>query len=168
MPIISFKSITPTLDATTWVAPTASVIGDTHIGAHSSIWFGAVLRGDVEPIRIGAYTNVQDNAVIHVTSKKFATHIGNHVTIGHAAIVHACTVEDGALIGMGSIVLDGAVVGAGAFVAAGAVVSPGKRVTSGWLWAGVPARPVRQLTAEEKAYLPWSAQHYADLSKNYR
>lgn len=167
MPILSFKDISPTLATTTWVAPNATVIGDTHIGAHSNIWFGAVIRGDVHHIRIGEYTNVQDNAVIHVTTGKFPTIIGNRVTIGHSAVVHACTVEDGSLIGMGSTILDGAIIEKNSMVAAGAVVSPGKRVTSGWLWAGVPARPVRVLTDEELTYLQWSATHYAKLAALY-
>lgn len=166
--LVPFKGILPTIDPTAWVAPTATVIGDTHIGAHSNIWFGAVLRGDVENIRVGEYTNVQDNAVIHVTSGKFSTSIGNRVTIGHGAIVHACTIHDESLIGMGSIILDGAVVESGAMVGAGAVVSPGKRVPSGWLWTGLPAKPFRNLTDEEKNYLAWSATHYAKLAENYR
>ncbi|PZP39241.1 MAG: gamma carbonic anhydrase family protein [Pseudomonas fluorescens] len=165
---LPYKGAVPQVDPTAWLAPNCTVIGDTHIGAHSSIWFGAVLRGDVERIRIGEYTNVQDNAVIHVTTGKFSTHIGNRVTIGHAAVVHACTLEDECLVGMNSTVLDGAVVQSHSMVAAGAVVSPGKVVESGWLWAGVPARPLRKLTEDELAYLAWSATHYAKLSDNYR
>lgn len=168
MPVIRYQSHHPQLDESAWVAPTASVVGQVSVGEHTSIWFGAVLRGDVQPIAIGHHTNIQDNAVLHGTTGKHATHIGNHVTIGHGAIVHACTVEDGALVGMGAVVLDGAVVQAGSMVAAGALVSPGKVVESGWLWAGIPARPVRLLTAEEKHYLGWSATHYAQLAEHYR
>lgn len=167
MPIIPFQKIQPTIAPEAWVAPTAVVIGDTHIGAHSNVWFGAVIRGDVHHIRIGEYTNIQDNAVVHVTTGKFPCIIGNRVTVGHSAVVHACTVHDECLIGMGSTVLDGAIIESGSMVAAGALVSPGKRVTSGWLWAGVPARPVRELTTEEKTYLKWSATHYAALAKKY-
>lgn len=166
--LIPFKGIMPTVAAQAWVADNATVIGDTHIGAHSNIWFGAVIRGDVHHIRIGEYTNVQDNAVIHVTTGKFATHIGNRVTIGHAAVVHACTLEDECLVGMNSTILDGATVQTRSMVAAGAVVSPGKVVESGWLWAGVPAKPIRKLTDQELNYLAWSATHYATLSQNYR
>ncbi len=165
---LSFKGITPQVDPTAWMAQNCTVIGDTHVGAHSSIWFGAVLRGDVHHIRVGEYTNIQDNAVIHVTTGKFPTIIGNRVTIGHSAVVHAATLEDECLVGMHSTVLDGAVVQSRAMVAAGALVSPGKVVESGWLWAGVPAKPVRKLTEDELAYLAWSVTHYAKLSEAYR
>lgn len=168
MSIIPFKSILPVVSEEAWLAPNSTVIGDTHIGAHSTVWFGAVLRGDVMPIRIGTYSNVQDNAVIHGTTGGQGTHIGNNVTIGHGAIIHDCTIEDCALVGMGAAVLDGAVVQTGSMVAAGALVSPHKVVESGWLWAGVPARPVRPLTEEEKAYLGWSSTHYAQLATHYR
>jgi carbonic anhydrase/acetyltransferase-like protein (isoleucine patch superfamily) len=168
MTIIPFKNISPTLDPTSWLAPNCTVIGDTSIGARSTIWFGAVLRGDVMPIRIGNYTNVQDNAVIHTTTGGKGTRLGNNVTIGHSAIIHDCTVEDCSLVGMGAIVLDGAVVQTGSMVAAGALVAPNKIVESGWLWAGVPARPVRLLTDKEKAYLGWSSAHYAQLGEHYR
>ncbi len=166
--ILSFKGIMPTLHATTWVAPNATVIGDTHIGARSTIWFGAVLRGDVNHIRIGEETNVQDNAVIHVTTNGNPTILGNRVTIGHAAILHACKVEDEALVGMGATVLDGAIIQSRSMVAAGALISPGKIVETGWLWAGVPAKPVRRLTDDELKYLSWSATHYANLAENYK
>lgn len=165
---LSFKGITPQVDPTAWMAQNCTIIGDTHVGAHSSIWFGAVLRGDVHHIRVGEYTNIQDNAVIHVTTNKFPTLIGNRVTIGHSAVVHAATLEDECLVGMHSTVLDGAVIQSRSMVAAGALVSPGKVVESGWLWAGVPARPVRKLTEDELAYLSWSATHYAKLSEAYR
>ena len=165
---LPFKGITPQVDPHAWMAPNCTIIGDTHIGPHSSIWFGAVLRGDVHHIRVGEYTNIQDNAVIHVTTNKFPTIIGNRVTIGHSAVVHAATLEDECLVGMHSTVLDGAVIQSHSMVAAGALVSPGKVVESGWLWAGVPARPVRKLTEDELAYLAWSATHYAKLSDAYR
>ncbi len=165
---LSFKGITPQVDPTAWMAQNCTIIGDTHVGAHSSIWFGAVLRGDVHHIRVGEYTNIQDNAVIHVTTNKFPTIIGNRVTVGHSAVVHAATLEDECLVGMHATVLDGAVVQSRAMVAAGALVSPGKVVETGWLWAGVPARPVRKLTEDELAYLAWSATHYAKLSEAYR
>lgn len=168
MPIYPFKEILPEIAGDAWVAPTAVVIGDTKIGARSNIWFGAVLRGDVHFIRVGSLTNIQDNAVVHVTTAKFPCIIGDRVTVGHGAIVHACTVGDGALVGMGSVVLDGAVVEAGAMVAAGAVVAPGKRVPTGWLWSGVPAKPMREMTEGERAYLEWSASHYAGLAESYR
>ena len=165
---ITFKGLVPQIHPAAWLAPNCTIIGDTHIGAHSTVWFGAVLRGDVNHIRIGEYTNVQDNAVIHVTTGGLPTILGHRVTIGHAAILHACTVEDEALVGMGATVLDGVVIQSRAMVAAGSLVSPGKVVESGWLWAGVPAKPVRKLTDKELEYLAWSATHYANLSTNYR
>jgi gamma-carbonic anhydrase len=165
---LPFKGKIPQIEATAWLAPNCTVIGETSIGAHSSVWFGAVLRGDVNFIRIGEYTNIQDNAVIHVTTNGKPTIIGNRVTVGHAAILHACTIKDEALVGMGATVLDGALIQTHSMVAAGALVSPGKVVESGWLWAGVPAKPVRKLTEEELAYLAWSATHYAALSQHYR
>lgn len=165
---LPFKGKVPQVDVAAWLAPNCTVIGDTTIGAHSTVWFGAVLRGDVNFIRIGEYTNVQDNAVIHVTTNGKPTIIGNRVTVGHAAILHACTVEDEALVGMGATVLDGAVIQSRSMVAAGALVSPNKVVESGWLWAGVPAKPVRKLTDDELNYLAWSASHYANLAQHYR
>ena len=167
MALIPFRGIQPTVAGSAWVAPNATVIGDTHLGAGTSVWFGAVIRGDVNHIRIGENTNVQDNAVIHVTTNGHPTLIGHRVTIGHSAVIHACTLHNECLVGMGAVVLDGAVVETGSMVAAGALVSPGKIVTSGWLWAGVPAKPIRLLTLQEKEYLSWSAQHYAQLATAY-
>jgi carbonic anhydrase/acetyltransferase-like protein (isoleucine patch superfamily) len=126
------------------------VVGDVEIGAESSVWYGSVLRGDVNAIRVGKRSNLQDQCVLHVTRDRFACHIGDDVTVGHHATVHGCVVEDGALIGIGAIVLDGARVGAGAMVGAGAVVSPGTQLAPGVLAVGVPARVVRSLTAEER------------------
>ncbi len=166
--ILPFKGVQPQLAEDVFVAPTACVLGDVHIGAGSSVFFGAVLRGDVHHIRIGELTNIQDGAVGHVTTGRHPLIIGNRVTVGHRAILHGCTVGDEALVGMGSIILDGAVIEPGAMVAAGAVVSPGKVVESGWLWAGVPARPVRKLTQEETTYLAWSAQHYQQVAATFR
>ncbi len=167
MPIFSFNQISPTIHPHAWVAPTATVIGDTHIGQGSNLWFGAVLRGDVHHIRVGEDTNIQDNAVVHVTTGKFPCLIGNRVTVGHSAVVHACTLKDECLVGMGAVVLDGATVQTGAMVAAGAVVSPGKVVPTGFIWAGTPARELRAMTAAEVAYLSWSASHYRALAQRY-
>lgn len=157
----------PTVGEKVFVAPGAAVIGDVHLGAGSNVWFNVTIRGDVNHIRIGVGTNIQDNAVCHVTYQKHPLIIGNNVTVGHGAILHGCTVHDTALIGMGSKVLDGAVVESGAMVAAGALVGPGKVVKSGELWAGVPAKPMRALTQAEKDYLPWSAEHYMRLAEQY-
>jgi carbonic anhydrase/acetyltransferase-like protein (isoleucine patch superfamily) len=166
--IFPYQGITPILHPEAWAAPNCSMAGDIQIGARSSIWFGVAMRGDVHHIRVGEETNVQDNAVVHVTHNKFPCLIGNRVTVGHGAIVHACVLEDECLVGMGAVVLDGAIVQSGAMVAAGAVVSPGKVVPKGQIWAGTPAKLLRPMTEAEHTYLAWSAQHYASLAKRYR
>lgn len=145
MPIYAHKGVTPRLGTGVYLAPNASVIGDVTIGDSSSIWFGAVLRGDVFPIRIGARTNIQDNAVVHVTGGKAATTIGDDVTVGHLALIHGCTIGDRCLVGMGSIVLDGAIVEEECFIAAGSLIPPGMRVASRSLMVGRPARKARTL-----------------------
>ncbi len=132
------------------MAPGAVVVGDVEIGPDASIWYGTVVRGDVHHVRIGARSNVQDNCVLHVTKGRFACEVGEEVTVGHRAVVHGCTVGDGALVGIGAVVLDGAHVGDGALVGAGAVVAPGVRIEAGGLAVGVPARVVRQVTEEER------------------
>ncbi len=132
------------------MAPGAVVVGDVEIGPDASIWYGTVVRGDVHHVRIGARYNVQDNCVLHVTKGRFACEVGEEVTVGHRAVVHGCTVGDGALVGIGAVVLDGAHVGDGALVGAGAVVAPGVRIEAGGLAVGVPARVVRQVTEEER------------------
>ena len=162
-----YRGVRPTLGADVFVADTARVIGDVHLGASSSVWFGAVVRGDVHPIRIGARVNVQDGAVIHVTSGRHATHIGDDVTIGHMAVLHGCTVEARALIGMGAIVLDGAVIGEEAMVAAGALVPPGKVIPARTLAVGQPAKATRELGPEELAHVRSSGAHYAALAAEY-
>jgi carbonic anhydrase/acetyltransferase-like protein (isoleucine patch superfamily) len=146
-----FGGTQPRLHESVWVAPGAVVVGDVEIGRDSSVFYGAVLRGDVERIRIGERTNIQDQATLHVTAERFPTLLGNEITVGHRAVVHGCRVGDGALIGIGAIVLDGAEIGENALVAAGAVVRPGQRVEAGQLVAGVPARPQRALSDEEIA-----------------
>lgn len=143
----------PVIPASAWIAPSADVLGDVTLGEHVSIWFGAVVRGDVNKITIGDYTNVQDGTVIHVTHGGHATHIGARVTIGHKALLHACTVGDDCLIGMGSILLDGVEVGAGSVVAAGALLTPGKKYPPGSLILGSPAKAVRPITPEERAQM---------------
>lgn len=166
--ILMHKSIIPRIDQTAFIAPSAVVIGDVHIGAESSIWFNVTIRGDVHEIRIGCRSNIQDNSVVHVTSGKSGTYIGDDVTIGHGAVIHACTIESGAFVGMGSIILDGAVVESGAMVAAGALITPGKRVRQGELWAGNPASLLRRLSEKESAHFAMSATHYAELAALYR
>lgn len=157
----------PTLGREVLIATGAAVIGDVEIGDRSSVWYQALIRGDLMPIRIGRETNVQDGAVLHVTHDQWPCIVGSRVTIGHGALVHACTLEDECLIGMGAIVLDGAVVEKHSLVAAGAVVRPGFRVPSGQLVAGNPAQLKRALTAEEIQGILNSAQEYLRLAKEY-
>jgi len=164
----------PQLGERVYVDPAATVIGDVVLGDDSSLWPGTVVRGDVNFIRIGARCNLQDGAIVHVSHDGphaklggFATHIGNDVTIGHGAIIHACVIEDACLIGMGAIVLDGAVVHKHGFVGAGAMIAPGKVVGSGELWLGNPGRCVRRLSDAEIEGLYYSAQHYVRLKDRY-
>ena len=156
----------PRVDDSVFIAPTACVIGEVEIAADSSVWFGAVLRGDEVSIRVGARTNIQDGVIIHGDTGQNVV-IGNDVTIGHGAIIHGCIIEDNALIGMGAVILDGVIIERGALVAAGAVVSPGKRVTKNTLWAGVPARQVRALDASHSAKHTKSAEQYRLLALEY-
>ncbi len=167
-PLYPFEGRLPVVDATAWVAPTAAVIGDVTIGPGANIWYHCVLRGDTNRIVIGARTNIQDGTIIHVASARFPTLIGDDVTVGHAAIIHACTLEDGAFIGMGATVLDGAVVEAGGVLAAGSVLPPGKRVGRLELWMGNPAKFVRTLDAEARAQFDRTATHYVELAGRHR
>jgi carbonic anhydrase/acetyltransferase-like protein (isoleucine patch superfamily) len=167
-----FKGVTPKIDPSAFIAENAVIIGDVEIGPDSSIWYGVVIRGDVNKIRIGANTNIQDGTVIHVDAQGehwegIPTLIGDNVTVGHKALLHACTIESNAFVGMGSIVLDGAVVEEGAMLAAGAVLTPKKRIPKGQLWAGAPAKYFRDLTTEQTDYFTVSADHYAWLAKQY-
>ncbi len=166
--LLPFGAYVPRIDATAFVAPDATIIGDVEIGARSGIWFKCVLRGDVRSIRVGESTNIQDATIIHVTRRRASTEIGNHVTIGHRAIIHGCTIEDACFIGMAATVMDEVVVESGAMVAAGALVTPRKRVGAGQLWGGAPAKYMRDLTEAEKAYMADAAAHYADLGEAYR
>ena len=165
--IVPFKGVLPRIAADAFVAPTAVVIGDVEIGPGSSIWYGCVLRGDVAPIRIGRGSNIQDGTVIHVHGGGQGTFVGDGITVGHQALLHACRLEHGAFVGMQACVMDGAVVEGGAMVAAGALVTPGKRVPAGQLWTGRPARYLRDLKDEERANIPESAAHYVELAVDY-
>jgi gamma-carbonic anhydrase len=167
--ILPFRNTLPRIAPEAWVAQTAVIIGDTEIAAHANIWFGCVLRGDIAPIRVGAYANIQDGTVVHVSGvRPEGTRIGAHVTIGHMALIHACRLEDRCFVGMKACVMDGAVVETGAWIAAGAVVTPGKRVKSGELWAGTPARRLRAVTAEEMHYIETLPERYAELAEQHR
>ena len=166
--LISYRDHYPSLHDKVFVADTARIIGDVEIGADTGVWFGCVIRGDVNYIRIGARTNIQDGTTIHVTGGGNPTIIGDDITIGHMALLHACTLEDGCFVGMKACVMDGAVVESGAMVAAGALVTNNKRIPSGQLWGGSPARYMRDLTQDERDYIPVSARKYAELADLYR
>jgi len=167
MPIHTLAGVTPRLGNRVYLAPTAHVVGDVVLGDDVSFWFNTAARGDVHSIRIGDRTNIQDGTVLHVTHETHPLVIGCDVVIGHAAVLHGCTVEDGALIGIGARVLDGAVVESGAQVGAGAVVSPGTRVPAGRLVLGVPARVVRSLSAAETGTIEAIAARYVALKERY-
>ncbi len=174
MNIRPYRGISPTLGARTYIDPVASVIGDVVLGDDVSVWPFTVIRGDVNFVRIGERTNLQDGTVIHVSHdgphahlRGFATRVGGGVTIGHKAIIHACTIEDAVLVGMGAIVLDGAVVRKHAFIGAGALVAPGKVVGEGELWLGNPAKKARMLSEAEIEALYYSAGHYVRLKDAY-
>jgi carbonic anhydrase/acetyltransferase-like protein (isoleucine patch superfamily) len=162
-----YKGIYPKVDQTVFVAENAVIIGDVEIGKDSSIWYNVVIRGDVNYIRIGERTNIQDGTIIHVDHKRYPTVIGNNVTVGHKVMLHACTIEDYCLIGMSATVMDGVIVGKYSIVAAGALVTPGKVIEPYSLWAGVPAKFVRKLTEEEISWLEKSAENYVKYKNNY-
>jgi carbonic anhydrase/acetyltransferase-like protein (isoleucine patch superfamily) len=162
-----YDDVQPTIGAGVFLAETAAVIGDVHIGPRTSVWYGAVLRGDVFYIRVGAECSIQDNTVVHVTSGKHATVIGDRVTVGHAAVLHGCTIGDACIIGMGAIVMDRARIGERCVVGAGALVTPGTDIPPGQLVIGSPARPKRALTDEELSWIQSSADHYVDLAQRY-
>lgn len=149
MPVIlPVKGKSPMIPEDCFVAENATIVGDVTMGAQCSVWFNAVVRGDVNSITMGTKVNVQDGACIHCTYQKAATTIGNNVSIGHHAIVHGCTVEDNVLIGMGAVVMDGAIIGTGSIIAAGAVVLEGTQVMPGSIWAGVPAKKIKNISPE--------------------
>jgi len=143
------------------------VIGDVEIGSCSSIWFGTVIRGDVFHIRIGHETNIQDNSVIHVTSNKNPTLIGNRVTVGHSVTLHGCNVKDHVLVGIGSIVMDQSEIEEWSILAAGSVVKPGTKIPSGKLWGGLPAKEIRDINEKERGWIEDLAGNYVKLSRQY-
>lgn len=166
--ILPYKGIMPKIADDAWIAPGAVVIGDVEIGSKTNVWFGCVIRGDVNTIRIGERTNIQDGSVVHVTRKTGPTTIGSGITIGHSVLLHACTLEDDCFIGMHATVMDFATVESGAMVGAGALVTPGKTVPTGQIWSGNPAKYFRDLKDEEKEFISISAQNYVNLADDYR
>jgi len=173
MTLRAYKDRFPRLGARVYVDPQAAVIGEVTLGDDCSVWPMAVLRGDVHRIEIGARSNIQDGAVLHVTSDtEFSPGgrpllVGAEVTVGHGAVLHACTIGDRVLVGMGATVLDGAQVEDEVMIGAGSLVPPGKRLESGWLYLGSPAKPARPLKEEERAFLAFSAAHYVALKDDY-
>jgi carbonic anhydrase/acetyltransferase-like protein (isoleucine patch superfamily) len=165
--IIALGTDSPSISPNSWLAPNATIIGKVRIGENSNIFYGAVLRADVDTITIGAGSNIQDNVTIHCDTG-VPTSVGNGVSVGHGAILHGCTVENDCLIGMGATVLNGAVIGAGSLVAAGAVVLEGTVVPPGSLVAGVPAKVRRELTEDERAKVVGNATHYLDIAERHR
>lgn len=165
--ILPYKGKLPILGEGVFIAPTASIIGDVEIGAHSSIWFNTVVRGDVYYIRIGSNTSIQDGSVIHVTTDTYATIIGNNVTMGHNVVAHGCTIRDGCLIGMGAILLDNCEIGEQSLIAAGTLIPMGMKVPPRSLVAGVPGRVKRELTNEDLARMEENWRHYVDLKNDY-
>ena len=168
MIIRPYKNIVPEIDGTAFIAENAAVIGDVTIGAGTGIWYGCTLRGDVNDIKIGKRTNIQDGTVIHTSLGVQGTYIGDDVTVGHMALLHACTIGSKAFIGMQSLIMDEVVVEDEAMVAAGSMVTPRKRIPRHQLWGGRPARYMRDMTSEEIEYLQISADRYAALAQEYR
>lgn len=161
------NGVAPRMGKNCWLADNATVTGDVTMGEHCTVWFNAVVRGDVHSIEIGDYTNIQDGAVIHCTYQKAATKIGNRVSIAHNAIVHGCTIHDNVLIGMGAIVMDHAVVHSGAVIAAGAVVLAGTEVEAGCIYAGTPARKVKETGPEMLEVIERTADNYVKYASWY-
>ncbi|GAB2795658.1 gamma carbonic anhydrase family protein [Rhabdobacter roseus] len=158
--IRSVRGISPTLGPHFWCADNATIVGDVTMGSHCTVWFNAVVRGDVNFIRLGDYCNVQDGAVIHCTYQRHGTTIGNYVSIAHNAVVHGCTIHDRVLIGMGAIVMDGAVIGSGSIIAAGAIVTQNTQVEPGSIYAGNPARFLKKVSPELDAVIDRTAGNY--------
>jgi carbonic anhydrase/acetyltransferase-like protein (isoleucine patch superfamily) len=165
--IVSIRGRSPEVHPEAWVAPNATLIGQVRLAARASVWYSATLRAEVEPIEIGAGTNIQDGVTIHV-DPEYPVRVGTGVSVGHNAVLHGCTVEDGALIGMGAIVLNGAVIGAGSLVAAGALVAQGVVVPPRSLVAGVPGRVRRELSEAELAHNRTNAAVYEQLVELHR
>lgn len=165
--IYEYQGIRPTLGKNVFLAPGVIVLGDVEIGDDSNLWFYSVVRGDVNSIRIGQSANIQDHCVLHVTSAKFPLTLGHRVIVGHRAVLHGCVVGDDALVGIGALVLDGAVVEPGAIVAAGAVVAPGSVVPANRVAVGIPARPTREASEEERAFHQSNSMRYREYGRRF-
>jgi carbonic anhydrase/acetyltransferase-like protein (isoleucine patch superfamily) len=167
MAVRSFQGVTPTIHPSCFVEDSAQVIGDVTLGEGSSVWFNTVIRGDVHRIRIGQRTNIQDLCLVHVSKDKFATTIGDDVTVGHHVTLHGCTVGSRVLVGMGAVLMDGVEVGDDCIIAGGALLVPGTKIPSGMLAVGSPAKPKRPLTDEERKWLLRSAANYVSYAQLY-
>ncbi|WBV44328.1 gamma carbonic anhydrase family protein [Pseudoroseomonas cervicalis] len=167
MSLYPFEGVLPRVAPGVFIAPTAAVIGDVEIGEGASIWYHCVLRGDTNRIMVGPRSNVQDGTIVHVARGTLPALIGADVTIGHACIIHACTLKDGAFVGMGATVLDGAVIEEGGMLGAGGLLPPGKRIGPNELWLGAPARLARVMSAEERAQWDKTAEHYTELGQRH-
>jgi len=167
-PFLPYRGIMPTIHPNAFVAQTATVIGDTHVGEDSGIWYGCVIRGDVNEIRIGKRTNIQDLTMIHCAELGQGTYLGDDITVGHSAVLHACSVEDNAFIGIQACVMDDCIVEKGAMVAAGALVTPGKIVKAGEVWAGSPAKKLRDINEKDLEFFEINRQRYVRLAQEYK
>jgi len=165
--IKKFQNKQPQLGEDVYVSENAKVIGDVTLGDEVNIWFGAVLRGDMHYIKIGNRTNIQDNSVVHVTTRVSPTNIGSGVTVGHGAIIHGCTIEDDCLIGMGAILMDDAIIGAGSLIGAGALIPPNMKIPKNSLVVGSPGKVVRQVKDFEREMILERPQEYIDLASIY-
>ncbi len=166
--IRAYRGVTPKIAASAYIDPSAQVIGDVELGERSSVWPNVTIRGDVNSIRIGEESNIQDNTVIHVDHDDFPTIVGNRVTVGHSVTLHGCVIEDGCLIGIGAIVLNGARIGSGSVIAAGALVPERMEVPPGTMVMGVPAKVKRELTPQERERFSENAQNYVRYRETYR
>ena len=166
--ILPYNGIVPKIDDSAFIAPGAYVIGDVELGPQSSVWYNCVIRGDEEPIRIGARCNIQDGSILHTTLGFAETRLGDDVLIGHGCVLHGCRLEDGAFVGMGATILDHAVIEKEGMLAAGALLTAGKRVESGQLWGGSPAKFMRVLSSEDFTLMSESVLEYIDLSEKHR
>ncbi len=167
-PVYALGSLTPRIHPSAFIAPTAAVIGDVEIGAETGIWFACVVRGDNNYIRIGQRTNIQDGTIVHVDAAKFCTIIGDDVTVGHSAVIHACTLHDRAFVGIGATVLDGAVIEEGGMLAAGGLLTPGKVIGRYELWTGAPAKLKRVMDEDERRKFDRNAVEYRALAARFR
>lgn len=168
MALRAFRGVSPRIHPGCFVDDSAQVVGDVELGEDSSIWLNSVLRGDVNPIRIGKRTNIQDLSLIHVTSQRDSTHVGDDVTVGHHVVLHGCSVGNRVLVGMGAILLDGVEVGDECIIGAGTLLTPGTKILPGSLVVGSPGRVKRPVTEEEREFLVQSALHYVQLAAEYR